>query len=86
MYFFSLGTTIQTKIRVLIDLFLLFAHDHWKKIYGFLSFILSLCTTIWTSIGDLNDLFLLFVHEHSPKMYGPRSFIIFFVPDHSTKI
>ena len=32
--FFILYTTIRPKIRVLIDLFLLFAHDHSTKIYG----------------------------------------------------
>ena len=39
---FLLCMTIQPKIRVLIDLFLLFAHDHSTKLYGPLSFILSL--------------------------------------------
>ena len=34
--------TIRPKIGVVIDLFLLFAHDHSTKLYGLLSFILSL--------------------------------------------
>ena len=35
-------TTIGPRLRVLTDLFLIFAHDHSTKIYGPLSFILSL--------------------------------------------
>ena len=40
--FFLLCTTIRPKIRVLIDLFLLFVRDHSTEIYDPLSFILSL--------------------------------------------
>ena len=42
IYFFYLYTTIRPKMRVLIDLLLLFAHDHSTKLHGPLSFILSL--------------------------------------------
>ena len=46
VYLFYLYTTTWSKIRVLIDLFLLFAHNHSTKIYYYLSFIFSLCTSI----------------------------------------
>ena len=39
---FLLYVIIRPKIRVLIDLFLLWAHDYSTKINGPLSFILSL--------------------------------------------
>ena len=83
--FFLFCTTIQPKIRSLIDLFLLFAGDHSTKIYDPLSFILSLCTTIRPKIRVPTDLFLLFVHDHLTKIYGYLSFILSFVHDHSTK-
>ena len=41
IYSFFLHKTIRPKIRVLIDLFLSFTHDHSTKMYGPLSFILS---------------------------------------------
>ena len=46
VYLFYLYTTTWSKIRVLIDLFLLFAHNLSTKIYYCLSFIFSLCTSI----------------------------------------
>ena len=55
--FFLFCTTIQPKIRSLIDLFLLFAGDHSTKIYDPLSFILSLSTTIRPKIRVLIYLF-----------------------------
>ena len=73
---FLLCTTIRPKIRVLIDLFLLCAHDHSTKIYGLLSFIFSFVYDHSTKIRVLIDLFLLFVHDHSTKLYGPPPFIL----------
>ena len=66
--FFLLRTTIQPNIRVLVDLFLLFAHDHATKIYGPLPYIPPLYTTIRPKIRVLTNLFLLFVHDHSTKI------------------
>ena len=66
--FFLLCTTIRPKIRVLIDLFLLFAHDHSTKMYGPLSYILPLCTIIRPKTRVLIDLFLLFVQDYSTKI------------------
>ena len=66
--FFLLCTTIRPKIRVFIDIFLLFAHDTTiRQIYMifFVSFIFSLCTTIRSKIWVLINLLLLFVHNHS---------------------
>ena len=37
----AICTTIRPEFRVSTDLFLLFAHDHSTKIYGYLSFNLS---------------------------------------------
>ena len=74
--FHLIFTTIRPKIRVLIDLFLLCAHDHSTKIYGLLSFIFSFVYDHSTKIRALIDLFLLFVHDHSTKLYGPLSFIL----------
>ena len=68
--FFLLCTTIQPNIRVLIDLFLLFAHDPSTKMYGPLPYILPLWTIIRTKIWVLINLFLLFVHDHSTKIRG----------------
>ena len=65
--FFLLCMTIRPKIRSLIELFLLFANEHFTKIYDLLSFILSLCTTIRPKIKVHIDLFLLFGHDHSTK-------------------
>ena len=39
--FFLYCTTIRPKIRVFIDIFLSFAHDHSRKIYDLLFFICS---------------------------------------------
>ena len=61
---------------VLINLFILFSHDHSTKIYGPLSFNLSFVHDHSTKIRVLIDLFLLFVHDHSTKLYGPLSFIL----------
>ena len=78
--FLLLCTTIRPKMKVLIDLFLLFAHDHSIKLYGPLSFILLLCTTIRRKIRVLINLFLLFVHDHSTKIRGHSySLINFFL-------
>ena len=71
-----LCTTIRTKIRVLIDLFLLCAHDHLTKMYRPLSFTLSFVYDHSTKMRVLLDLFILFVHDHSTKLYGPLSFIL----------
>ena len=84
--FLLLCTTIRPKMKVLIDLFLLFAHDHSTKLYGPLSYILLLCTTIRRKIRVLINLFLLFTHDHSTNTYGRLSFILSFENDHSTKI
>ena len=65
--FFLLCMTIRPKVRSLIDLFLLLAHDHSTKIYYPLSFILSLCTTIQLKIRVHIDFFFLFVHNHWTK-------------------
>ena len=55
----DLYTTIRPKIRVLIDLIFLFAHDYSTKLYGPVSFILSFCTTIRPKIRVLIVLFFL---------------------------
>ena len=65
---FLLCITIQPKIRVHTNLFLLFAHDHSTKVYGLLSFILSLCTTIRPKIRVLINLLFLFAHDHLTKV------------------
>ena len=70
--------TFRPKIRILIDLFLLFAHDNSTKIYGPLSFILSLCTTIRPKIRVLIDSFLLYVHDHSTKVRGHSYSLIYY--------
>ena len=56
-HLFFLCTTIRPKIRVAINFFLSFAHDHSTKIYDRLSFIFSLCTTIRSKISVLNIFF-----------------------------
>ena len=68
--FFPLCMTIWPKVRVLIDLFLLFASDHSTKMYGPLSHILSLSMIIRSKFRVLINLFLLFVHDHSTKIRG----------------
>ena len=40
-FFVCLFTIIRSKVRILVDLFLLFAHNHLTKICGPLSFIFS---------------------------------------------
>ena len=65
---FLLCTTIRPKIRVLIDLFLLFAHDHSTKIYDRLSFILSLCTTIRSKMIVPVNLFFYLYTTIRPKL------------------
>ena len=70
LLFSFLCTTIPPKIRVLIDLFLLFAHDHSTKMYGSLSYFLPLCTTIRPKVRVLINLFLLFEHDHLTKIWG----------------
>ena len=64
---FLLCTSMRTKIRVLIDLFLLCAHDHLTKMYRPLSFTLSFVYDHSTKMRVLIDLFILFVHDHSTK-------------------
>ena len=71
---FLLCTISWPKINSLIDLFLLFAHDHSTKIYDHLSFILSLCTTIPLNIRVYMNLYILLVHVHSTKHLGPHWF------------
>ena len=68
--FFLLYISIWPKIRVLIDLFLFFPHDHLTKMYGSYSYILSFCTTIQPKIMILIDLFFLLVHNHLTKIRG----------------
>ena len=58
---------IRPKIRPLIDLFVLFAHDHLTKIYDHLSFTLSLCTTIQPKIRILINLFFYLWTTIQPK-------------------
>ena len=67
--FFLLCTTIRPKIRVFIDLFILFAHDYSIKIYGPLSF-LFFCTIIRPKTSAFINLFLLFGYDHSTKIHG----------------
>ena len=74
---FLLCTTIRPRLRILTDLFLLFAHDHMTEVYGPLAFILSFVYDHITKIKVLIDLFFLFVHDHSAKLYGPLPFIFF---------
>ena len=61
---FYLYRTIRLKIRVLIDLFLLFAHDHSTKLHGTISLFFPQCTTIRPKIRVHINLFFLFVHDH----------------------
>ena len=69
--------TIRPKNRVLIDLFLLFAHDHLTKMYDPLSFAFFLLRkTILLKATGLIDLFCLFSLEHSTKLYDPLSVIL----------
>ena len=75
---FLLCTTIRPKISVLIDLFVLFAHDHSTKIYSPLSFILSFCTTIRPRIRALINLFFLFVHDHSTNVRSYSYSVIYY--------
>ena len=91
--FFHLQTTIQQKYmifylfffvhkhrlknRVLIDLFLLFAHNHATKIYDHLSFIFSLCTTIQPKIMIFINLIFLFVRNNSTKVRGHSYSLIY---------
>ena len=69
IYFLYLCTTIRPKIRVLINLFLIFAHDHSTEIYDHLSLILSFCPTIRPKIRVLINFFCLFVQDHSASQY-----------------
>ena len=68
--------SIRPEFRISTDLFLLFAHDHFTKIYGPLSFILFLCTTIRPKVRVVIDLLILFVYDHSTKIYERLSFIL----------
>ena len=69
--------TNRPKNRVLIDLFLLFAHDHLTKMYDPLSFaFFLLCKTILLKAAGLIDLFCLFSLEHSTKLILFRSFFL----------
>ena len=49
--YFLLSTTIQPILKVLTDLFLLFAHSHSTKMYRSLWFVL-LFRTIWPKLGS----------------------------------
>ena len=64
---FHLCTTIQPKIMVLIDLFLLCAHGHSTEMYGPVSYILSFVHDHSTKTRVLTDLFLLFAQDHLTK-------------------
>ena len=77
---FLLWTTIRPKVKVLIDLFLLFRHDHFIQICGPLSFIYSyfLYLTLRPNIRFLIDLFPLFAHNHWTKIFYSFSFILSF--------
>ena len=79
-------TTIQQKIRVLIDLFFYVHTTIGPKCTVLFHLFFLLSTTIRPKITVHTALFLFFVHDHSTKVYGPHSFIISFVHDHSTKI
>ena len=84
---FLLCMTIQPKIRVLIDLFLLFAHDHSTKLYGPLSFILSLfCARPFDQkLGSSLIYFFYLYTTIRPKIRVLINLIFLFVHDHSTK-
>ena len=74
IYSFLVHATIRPKIRVLIDLFLLYCTTLRPSIRVA---ILSLCTTIRPKIRVFIDVFLLFAHNHSTKIYDRLSFIFF---------
>ena len=61
--------TIRPKIRVFIDIYLSFAHDHSTKSYDLLSFIYSFFVHDHSTKNRvlINLLFLL-VHDHSTKL------------------
>ena len=73
----ALSTTIRPEFRIPTDLIILFVHDHSRKIYDLLSFILSLCMTIRPKIRVLINLFHLFVHDHSTKVRGHSYSLIY---------
>ena len=74
--FFLLCTTNRPKVRVLIDLFRVFPHDHSIEIYGPPSVILSFVHDHSTKTQGLTDLCISFAHDLSTKIYGPLSFIL----------
>ena len=76
-FILSFCTTIRPKIKVLIDLCILVAHNHSTKIYDRFSFILSLCTTIRPKIRVFYNLFFLFMHDHSTKVRGHSYSLIY---------
>ena len=72
---------------VLIDLFLLFAHDHSTNIYGPLSFIFFFCARpsdqeLWSSL----IYFFYFQSTIRPKYMVFIHLFLLFTHDHSTKI
>ena len=74
-------TTIRPKIRVFIDIYLSFAHDHSTKIYDLLSFILSLYTTIRPKTSVVIDLFFYLYMTIRPMLGVTLTlkFIIFLI-------
>ena len=82
--FFLLCTIIRPKVKLLIDLFISFTHDHSTEIYGPLSFVLSFVQDYWPKNRVFVDLFFLFAHDHSTKICSSCIYS-FFVHDHSTK-
>ena len=67
---------------VVIDLFVLFAHDHSTNIYDRLSLILSWFTTIRPKIRVLINLFFLFLQDHSTKVKGHSFNLIYSFPSY----
>ena len=76
--FFLLCATIRPKIRVFIDIFLLFAHDTTiRQIYMifFVSFIFSLCTTIRSKIWVLINLLFFIPRLKYKSIFIPLYFV-----------
>ena len=62
-------TTVRAKIGVLIDLFILFTHNHLTKTFGPLSFILPFFVQDHsTKIRVLIIFLFLFAHDYSTKL------------------
>ena len=85
--FFLLHKTFRPKYMILIDLFLLFAHDHSTKIYGPLSFILSFAIDrVRPKDMVFFHLFFLLCTTIRPKIMVLIDLFLLFAHDHSTKI